>query len=448
MALTTNVVFYFALVSILILVGGVVAVLVITLQNKNDISNLSSKDIVSVTVGPTLTKETNVETALTRLNKLCTASSIGLMDPIEKIKLSTLNVPNGGSLVFDSSAAACCSIFTGSLGSTGSGFVVEVNSETKECMLVTAAHVILSNGGETTDFEIGTNITATVAGANNDPTLNIQVSCTIVGFDAAADLAVLRTNSKINDSLQGFDFTADQKLVSFTDSTVMKKGIDVYCIGDPLGQDDQSISAGVLRDNKFVSSSNGGAIENISFSAPILKGNSGGPVFNNSGQVIGLSNYVFAKDGQSFSAFAGGVNSYMASRIYKQLVAPTPVKKGFLGVSKSQTVSDYILQTLRIENAAFGNSEIDYVKGVVLQGISGGLFAAGVQDGDILLKVDDVDVGIFKNQFSPTRVSWFKNGEKIKVEIGRPSTGNILSIADVLVGDFPVEVDVVFTSAF
>ena len=233
------------------------------------------------------------------------------------------------------------------------------------------------------------NIFVVVAGANGDATVNVQVKCTVLGSDQGADIAVLETHNTTDNPDTGFDFTALQKVLAFSDSTVNSPGSTIFVIGNPLGEDHNSIAQGTLRDNKYVSSSTGvGAVEGISFSAPIAPGNSGGPVLDSSMQVVGLSNYIFT----GFNSFAGGVNSFMATRLVDRIMATGVTNKGFLGCSSSEIVASHVLENLRTAFPAFRNSGLDVVRGVLLSGtISNGLAAAGVLTNDILVRVNETE---------------------------------------------------------
>lgn len=419
----------------------VLLVLVVWSLLRNYTHETHAGNVKSDPESPTLTDQNNVQSALERLNRVATTGENGMMSGIDKQKLQGVQVNNNGALVFQNKIQACVTVST-NIG-TGSGFVIDVSAP--YAFIVTAAHVVLENEGSVPGSVPTSLVTVVLGGANGDDSVNVQVGCTVLGYDAAADVAVLQTKSVAEDADTGFDFTASQKILEFTNSDDISPGSDIYCIGDPLGEDLNSICLGTIRDNKYVPSSNSGSIECVSFSAPIAPGNSGGPVLDTNGQVVGMSNFIFT----DYPSFGGGVNSHMASQIVGRIGAERGNNdKGYIGVKSSSLLNSSVLNSVRNAFPAFASSEYDKPNGLLIASVEAGMLTAGFSQNDIMLKINDVEVGCFANQYSPTRVTWFASpGTTVKVTCVRPSTAAEI-VADVIVSSFPSSADIVLTTAF
>lgn len=336
-----------------------------------------------------------------------------------------------GDYVYSLVRDACVSVYNlvdESKIRIGSGFVLEVDSS-QRIVVVTAAHVVL----QATEL----NIVITNVESNN-----LQLVCDVVGMDKAADVAVIRSQT------QGFS-AANQKVIQWaedSDESSQRIGQMVFSIGNPLGQDFHSISSGSLRDPKYVPTTHSGSIESMYMSAPTTSGNSGGPVLVVSGRCIGLSNWVATLDDppQQLSNFSGGVNAYMASRIVPRLLNNTN-NRGYLGLSDIDVVAGVPLLELRNTYPLFVASGFDIPRGVLVLGFdtenliipNSRCFNSGMQVGDIIVSISDVNIGVFDNQFSPTRVSWFTNpGTTVNVVTIRPSDGTLHTF-QVLLDEFP-----------
>ncbi len=343
-----------------------------------------------------------------------------------------------GEFVYAKTHHACVSVYnvtTGSQVRTGSGFIWEVNSSA-QLVVVTAAHVIQ----ESSQVEIVIN------GAEGE---NLQIACDVVGMDLAADIGVLVTKA----NQHSFNPTT-QATAQWTDDDTDLTGSFLFSIGNPLGEDFNSISSGVIRDNKYVPTTDSGSIESIYTSVSITNGNSGGPLFNVAGRVCGLSNWVaVGNENQALNSFSGGVNAYMASRIVPRILNNTNTK-GYLGLSDIDIGAGAILLELKSTYPAFVASGFDLPQGVVVLGLdmdniniaNSRCGSAGIQANDILLSINNVGLGVFENQFSPTRVSWFTNpGTTVTVIAVRPSTGQLLTF-QVILDTFPAARDFPLTT--
>lgn len=228
--------------------------------------------------------------------------------------------------------------------SLGSGFIID-----KEGYVVTNNHVI-DGADEITVI--------TIDGTEYD--------ATIVGKDVDTDLALL----KINDG-------DELPYVEFGSSGDARIGDWVVAIGNPYGQGN-TVTAGIIsgRDRNLGARPNGDYVDFIQTDAPINKGNSGGPLFNMDGEVIGINSAIFSPTGGNIGiGFA--IPSDDASRYIKLLRKDGKVSRGWLGVAINPVDKD-TAEALGLEEA----------KGVLLSSITpdGPADEAGLEVGDIILK--------------------------------------------------------------
>jgi serine protease Do len=156
--------------------------------------------------------------------------------------------------------------------------------------------------------------------------------------------------------------------------------------------------------------------------APINRGNSGGPLFDDSGQVIGVNTAIFSPSGGSVGiGFA--IPSEIAAQVIDALKADGHVKRGWMGVN---------IQSLNAELAqGFG---LDEPKGALVAGVleDGPAARAGVEVGDIILRFDAHEIKSMRDL--PRAVAATKAGRNVAVEVLR--SGKQLTIT-LNVGDMP-----------
>ena len=197
------------------------------------------------------------------------------------------------------------------VNSQGSGFVIDASG-----IIVTNNHVIEQSDDITVVFTDGTNLKAT-----------------LVGRDTKTDIAVLRV--KPNKSLTA---------VSFGDSDKLRVGDWVLAIGNPFGLGG-SVSLGIVSArNRDI---NAGPYDDfIQTDAAINKGNSGGPLFNLAGEVVGVNTAIYSPSGGSvgigFSVPAATVRG-----VVDQLVKFGETRRGWLGV-RIQSLTDDLAEGLDI----------------------------------------------------------------------------------------------------
>ena len=143
------------------------------------------------------------------------------------------------------------------------------------------------------------------------------VNATLVGRDPVQDVAVLQLDLEDGQSVPG--------TLAWGDSETIRPGDDVIAIGTPLGEFTNSVSAGIVGGVDRTLSDMNGSIDNlIQHDAPISSGNSGGPLLNMNGEVVGI-NTAAATGAQLNSATTDGlgfaVSSNAAKAIVEQLIS-------------------------------------------------------------------------------------------------------------------------------
>ncbi|MGO1078026.1 DegQ family serine endoprotease [Inquilinus sp. CA228] len=225
----------------------------------------------------------------------------------------------------------------------GSGFIVRANG-----FIVTNYHVI--EGAE--------EITVVL----HD---NTSLEAKLIGRDDKTDLAVLKVET-------------DKPLpfVDFGDSDVMRVGDWVLAIGNPFGLGG-TVTAGIIsaRSREI----NAGPYDDfLQTDAAINRGNSGGPMFNMDGQVIGINTAIYSPSGGSVGiGFA--IPSSLARGVIDQIIEFGRTKRGWLGV-RIQSVTPEIAESLGLQKP----------EGALVAGVTEGGPAAkaGIESGDVILQFD------------------------------------------------------------
>jgi putative serine protease PepD len=149
-------------------------------------------------------------------------------------------------------------------------------------------------------------------------------TATLVGSDPTTDVAVIRIDLS----------SGDLHPLTWGDSTQLRVGDPVVAIGDPFGLAD-SVSAGIVSAlDRTITSPNNHPIENaIQTDAAINHGNSGGPLLNGEGQVIGITSQIYADQNTSGNVGIGfAVPSSTVEHVASELISHGKVAHAYLGV--------------------------------------------------------------------------------------------------------------------
>ena len=231
--------------------------------------------------------------------------------------------------------------------SLGSGFVIDPSG-----IVITNNHVVGDANDIVVIFTDGRKLKAKV-----------------IGKDSKVDVAVLKVESD-----------KPLKTVKFGDSDKMRVGDGVMAVGNPFGLG-ETVTAGIISArNRNIDS---GAYDDfLQTDASINKGNSGGPLFNLQGEVIGINTAILSPSGGSIGiGFA--TPSATVIPVIAQLEQFHETRRGWLGV-RIQPVDDTIADSLGLGIA----------RGALIAGVDekGPAKPAGLQPGDVIVKFDGKDV--------------------------------------------------------
>jgi serine protease Do len=263
----------------------------------------------------------------------------------------------------------------------GSGFIIDSSG-----LIVTNNHVI----------EDATSINVIL-------TDNRTFTAILIGKDKKTDLALLKIETE-----------DDLPFVKWGDSDTAKVGNWVLAIGNPFGLVN-TVTAGIIS-ARGRDISAGPFDDFIQTDASINRGNSGGPLFNLDGDVIGINTAIFSPTGGSVG-IGFSVPSSLAKGVIFQLKKYGKTRRGWLGV-RIQTVTDDIAASLGMDKAS----------GALISGVmpDGPAKLSGVKAGDIVLNFDGKIVKDMKSLprivaeteiDKPVTVEVWRNGRSMKLQV-------------------------------
>ena len=233
--------------------------------------------------------------------------------------------------------------------SLGSGFVIDA----EKGLIATNNHVIADADEIMVNFNDGAKLKAE-----------------LVGKDTKTDLALLRVDPKKH----------KLKAVAFGNSDQVRIGDWVLAIGNPFGLGG-TVTAGIVSARKR--DINSGPYDNfIQTDAAINRGNSGGPLFDMDGKVIGINTAIISPSGGSIGiGFA--IPAEMAVNVLDQLKEFGVVRRGWLGV-RIQPVTEDVAQTFGLKEA----------KGALVAGLieGSGVDNKAIEPGDVVIRFDGHEV--------------------------------------------------------
>jgi serine protease Do len=256
----------------------------------------------------------------------------------------------------------------------GSGFVIDG----KEGLIVTNNHVIDGADEITISFNDGSKLVAEK----------------VLGRDTKTDLALLKVTPK-----------KPLAQVAFGSSSKLKVGDWVMAIGNPFGLGG-SVSMGIIS-AKQRDINTGPYDDYLQTDAAINKGNSGGPLFNMDGEVIGVNTAIISPTGGSIGiGFA--VPSDSAMVVLEQLRLHGETRRGWLGVNVA-SVSEDLAETYGVKGGTGAR--------VASVAPDGPAAKAGIQQDDVIVKFDGKDVTTMRGL--PRLVSQTQIGKEVEIEVSR-----------------------------
>jgi serine protease Do len=276
----------------------------------------------------------------------------------------------------------------------GSGFIVDANG-----YIVTNNHVV----------DKATKIVVTTHDGR-------KLDATLVGHDAKTDLAVIKVNE------------TGLPHVAFGDSDKSRVGDWVLAIGNPFGLGGTATAGIISARGRDIQS--GPYDDYLQIDAPINFGNSGGPVFNVGGEVVGVNTAIFSPNGGNIGiGFAIPANQ--AKSVIAQLRENGSVERGWLGV-QIQDLDDELAASLGLEHQ----------KGALVADVvaDGPAQHAGVIAGDVITKFNghEIDgahalsrVVADANPSQNANVTVFRDGKsrELKVKLGEAAKGEQVAAA-------------------
>ena len=197
-----------------------------------------------------------------------------------------------------------------------------------------------------------------------------EFDATLLGTDPKTDLAVLK-----------IDAGGKLPSVKWGNSDKLRVGDPVFAVGAPFGLSGSVTSGIVSARGRDIGA--GPYDDFIQVDAPINKGNSGGPLFDAQGNVVGVNTAIYSPSGGSVG-IGFSIPAELAKPIVSEIAANGQVERGWLGVS-IQNVTNDIAESLGLDKA----------KGVIVDSVQDNSPAqqAGVKSGDVIIGFGDTEIG-------------------------------------------------------
>ena len=227
----------------------------------------------------------------------------------------------------------------------------------------------------------------------------------IVGFESDNDIAVLKIDAEgLNPAVLG-------------DSDSLLVGDTVYAVGNPLGELEFSMTTGHVsaKDRTITTENNADAIAMFQVDAAVNSGNSGGPIYNDLGQVVGIVTAKYADTGVEGIGFAIPAND--ARAIASDLITKGYVTgKAYLGVSINTNYNEMYAQYYGTPIGAFVK---DVTPGSCAE-------KAGLEAGDIITKFDGEAITSYDDL--RTAIKRHSAGDTVELEIYRADESRVVSV--------------------
>ena len=269
--------------------------------------------------------------------------------------------------------------------STGSGFILSADG-----YVVTNYHVVEGNGTITVETNDGK-----------------QYKATIVGYDSLNDVALLKAEAQ------------DLKPVTLGSSDELIVGDQLAAIGKPLGELTSTLTVGYISAKERDVNTSGFAVNMLQTDAAINSGNSGGPLFNMQGEVVGITTAKYSGTSSSGATIEGvgfAIPIDHVKDLLDDLTTDGKTSSAYLGVSVSDLNADAAAYMGITTGGAYVEEVVD------------GFCAkkAGVQVKDIIIKLGDYDVSNVSTltrmlrKFEAgetTTITVYRSGQKLELEI-------------------------------
>ncbi|NYT81861.1 DegQ family serine endoprotease [Alcaligenaceae bacterium] len=266
----------------------------------------------------------------------------------------------------------------------GSGFIISADG-----YILTNNHVVAKSNG----------IFVTLTSGK-------EYKAKVIGTDPRTDVALIKIDAEGLTPLP------------IGDSTKLKKGQWVLAIGSPFGLD-STVTSGIV---SAINRDTGDYLPFIQTDVAVNPGNSGGPLINLAGQVVGVNSQIISQSG-GFMGISLAIPIDEAMRVVDQLKAHGKVTRGRIGVQIG-SVSEDVAKAIGLENA----------KGAMVSNVepSGPAAQAGVRSGDVITSFDGKQISQMSDL--PRIVGGTKPGNRVPMEVWRKGKTVTLHVK---VGEMP-----------
>jgi serine protease Do len=220
-----------------------------------------------------------------------------------------------------------------------------------------------------------------------------ELSATVVGIDRKSDVAVIKVDAQ------------NLPTVTFGDPSRVKPGEWVVAIGSPFGLEN-SVTAGIVSATSRALP-NDNYVPFIQTDVPVNPGNSGGPLFNMRGEVIGINSQIYSQSG-GYMGISFAIPIDVAVGVKDQLVKYGKVSRGKIGVTIQDVNQDFA--------ESFG---LDRPHGALVSSVEkdGPAAKSGIEPGDVILKVNGEEVD--RSSELPALIAGLKPGSSANIEVFR-----------------------------
>jgi serine protease Do len=262
----------------------------------------------------------------------------------------------------------------------GSGFIISADG-----LILTNAHVV----------DGASEVTVKLADRR-------EFKAKVLGADRQTDVAVIRINAK------------NLPVVRIGDPSTAKVGEPVLAIGAPYGFENTA-TAGIIS-AKSRALPEGTYVPFIQTDVAVNPGNSGGPLFNVRGDVIGINSQIYSRTG-GYQGLSFAIPIDVAFKVQDQLVKHGKVTRGRLGVS-IQEVTQALADSFGLQK----------LQGALVSSVDKGSPAdrAGLQPGDVIVRLNGKDIG--QSSDLPVQVATMSPGTEAKIDVLRNGTPKTLNV--------------------
>jgi serine protease Do len=224
----------------------------------------------------------------------------------------------------------------------------------------------------------------------------------VIGTDARTDVAVIKIEAR------------DLPVVSIGDPSELRTGEWVLAIGSPFGLANTATAGIVSATSRSVGA--GSPVPFIQTDVAVNPGNSGGPLFNLSGEVVGINSMIFSQSG-GYMGISFAVPIDEAMQVRDQLVKHGRVVRGRIGVGAQD-----------VDAALARSFKLDRPRGALVGFVDpeGPAQEAGIQAGDVILKVNDKEID--QSSDLANNISDLKPGEEARLVVWRDAKSRNVTV--------------------